>query len=344
MSVFTYKQRNHLVLAIIIILGLIIIYSLGTLFNAILSAIVLYTIFKPMYLKFEQRIGKVGSAVSIILISFTIIIMPFIALSYMVINKSRALKADQFQFKAVISKIDDYIGLKFNKANVIDHYLDKVSSMAEEFFPSIVGGALGTFLTVTIMYFLLYFMLTEMNQFEENVLKYAPLKEKNAISFAQELKNTTYTNILGQGVIALIQGMLVSIVFFIVGINDAIFWGVIGVFLSFVPVIGAPLITIPASLILLVNGETWQGVFLFIFTITILINIDNVLRFIINKKVANMHPVITVIGVVIGIPMFGFLGLVFGPLLLSWFIHFVQVYEKDIVVAERLETILTKDE
>ena len=74
-----------------------------------------------------------------------------------------------------------------------------------------------------------------------------------------------------------------------------------------------------------------------LFTLIILINIDNVIRFIINKKVADTHPVITVIGVIIGIPLFGFVGIVFGPLLLLWFLHLVEIYETDRAAAERLE-------
>ena len=76
----------------------------------------------------------------------------------------------------------------------------------------------------------------------------------------------------------------------------------------------------------------------------VLINIDNVLRFVIAKKVGNIHPIITVIGVVIGIPLFGILGLVFGPLLLSYFILLIKIYETSAMASERLERIKTISE
>ncbi|WP_026902703.1 AI-2E family transporter [Pedobacter glucosidilyticus] len=340
MSVFTFKQRNSIVLIVLLLLAVIILYSLRDLFTAFLGAIVIYTIFKPLYIYLCKKVKKYVAASAIILLSFLIIILPFFVLSYMIIDKVSSLKQDQFQLKALISRLDDFVGLKLNQPHLVEKYVNKLSLFIQELFPTFVGGAFFIFLALTLMYFVLYFMLVQMDTFENILLKYAPLREHHAKKFAVELRNTTYSNILGQGLIAIVQGLLVSISFFLVGINDAIFWGVLGTFLSFLPVIGAPLITLPAAIILFLNGDTGNAIFLSVFTLTILINIDNVIRFIINKKVADTHPIITVIGVIIGIPMFGFVGLVFGPLLLSWFIHLAEIYEIDIIATERLESHL----
>lgn len=337
MSVFSYKQRNVLVLLIIILLAGIILYSIKELFTAFLGSIILYTIFRPLYIYLKKKIGSVFSAISIIVSSFIIIVIPFFTLSYMVVNRLTNLKKDQFMVKAMISRLDDFVGLKLNQPNLIDKYVAKFSDFVQDLFPTVLGGALGIFLTVTVMYFILYFMFVQYEQFEKNLLKYAPLREHHAIQFAVELKNATYSNILGQGLIALVQGLLVTMCFFITGLNDAVFWGVISLFLSFMPVIGAPIVTIPTALILLLNGQHWQGVFMLLFTLIVIINIDNVIRFMINKRLADTHPIITVIGVIIGLPLFGFSGLVFGPLLLSWFIHLIKVYETDKIAQERLE-------
>ena len=101
------------------------------------------------------------------------------------------------------------------------------------------------------------------------------------------------------------------------------------------PVIGAPMVTGPAAIILFLNGQTWQGVFVTLFTLIVIINIDNVIRFMINRKLADTHPIVTVVGVIIGLPLFGFVGLVFGPLLLLWFMHLIQIYETNKAVVEQ---------
>lgn len=252
-------------------------------------------------------------------------------------NKMSRFKNDQFQFKALVSRIDDLVGSKFNQYHLVEKYVAKLSSIVQELFPAFLGGTFNFILAIVVMYFVLYFMFVQMSLFESTLLKYAPLREHHAKQFAVELKNTTYSNILGQGLIAVVQGLLVSIAFFIAGVNDALFWGVISIFLSFLPIIGAPVITIPAAIILYVNGDSSEATFILLFTLIILINIDNVIRFIINKRMADTHPVITVIGVIIGIPLFGFVGIVFGPLLLSWFLHLTEIYETDLTAAERLE-------
>lgn len=253
----------------------------------------------------------------------------------MVVNRLSKLKNDDFQLKALISRVDDFVGTKFNQPNLIGKYIDKLSQFVQDLFPSLLTGALGVFLTITVMYFILYFMLVQSEDFEKNMLKYAPLKKENALTFAQELRNTTYSNVLGQGVIALVQGLLVVLCFFVVGVNDTIFWGIIAFFLSFMPVIGAPIVTGPAALILFLNGHNWEGTFVTLFTLLVIINIDNVIRFMINKKLADTHPIVTVIGVLIGLPLFGFVGLVFGPLLLLWFMHLIQIYQANKVVVEQ---------
>jgi predicted PurR-regulated permease PerM len=340
MSVFTYKQRNILVLFALIFLGAIILYSLRDLFTAFLGAIILYVLCKPLYIYFKRRIGKVASAISIILISFVIIIIPFFSLSYMVVNRMAKFQKDQFVVKAMISRLDDFVGLKLNQPNLIDKYVSKLSLFVQDLFPSLLTGALGVFLTIAVMYFILYFMFVQSSAFERNLLKYTPLREHHSIQFAKELKNATYSNILGQGLISFVQGALVTFSFFIVGLDDAVFWGVIAFFLSFMPVIGAPVVTLPATLYLFLNGSTWQGTFMLLFTLVVIINIDNVIRFIINKKLADTHPIVTVIGVIIGLPLFGFVGLVFGPLLLVWFMHLINIYENDKAAEERLEARL----
>ncbi|MBU1372447.1 MAG: AI-2E family transporter [Bacteroidetes bacterium] len=339
MSIFIGKQRNNIVLIILILLGVLILYSLRDLINAILGSIILYTIFKSLFIYLKKKIGRVFSALFIIVTSFIIIIIPFFTLSYMVVNRLTSLKKDQFMVKAMISRLDDYVGLKLNQPDLIDKYVSKFSDFVQDLFPTVVGGALNIFLVIVIMYFILYFMFVQYDLFEGNLLKYAPLKEHHAIQFGVELKNATYSNVLGQGLIALVQGMLVSICFFIVGINDAIFWGVIALFLSFMPVIGAPVVTLPATLILFLNGQTWQGTFMLLATLLVIINIDNVIRFIINKRLADTHPIITVIGVIIGLPLFGAAGLVFGPLLLVWFVHLLKIYEMDKMAEERLKVM-----
>ena len=346
MPIFNYKQRNNIVLIILIVLGCFILYTLRYIAGALLSTVIMYTLFKPVYLHLIEKWNwnKTAACMSLIISSFLIIVLPFFVLSIMVINKITEFEQDQIKLRMLVRKIDAFFGSKLHQPDLVENGMKKATAYISDLFPSIIGGAFDLILGIAIMYFLLYFMFINYERFEAEAIKYSPFREQNALRFGEELRYTTYSNILGQGLIAVIQGSLVSIGFFIFGIKDAMFWGVISTFLSFLPVLGAPIIFVPAALIELANGHTTAGYGLLAWGFILVINIDNVIRFLIAKRVGNIHPIITVIGVVIGIPVFGIMGLVFGPLLLSYFFLTVRIYETSRLATERLEKLRADEE
>jgi predicted PurR-regulated permease PerM len=341
MSIFNYKQRNTIILVSIIVLGCFILYALSSLFSSILGAIVLFTIFRPFYLYMTELKGwnKPLSALIIIVLSLTVIVLPFISLSFMVIGKITEINTSNLPIQEWIVKIDAFTGKTLNQPHFAENTLQKLGAYATDLFPSLLGSAANIILVLLVMYFLLYFMFVQSREFEAGLMRYAPFREQYAIKFAIALRNSTYSNVLGQGIIAVVQGALLANGFWLFGIPDPIFWGVIGAFISFLPVVGAPTLCIPASVILFANNETLKGILLLAYGLLFIGNVDNVLRMIINKRVANTHPLISVIGVFIGLPLFGITGLVFGPLLLSYFLLLIEIYETNRMAADRLDRI-----
>src|ERR1700712_2826317 len=339
MSIFNYKQRNNIILVAIIVLGCFLIYALSGLFSSILGAIVLFTIFRPLFIYLTQKKHWNKSLVALLIIfgSLIVIVIPFLSLSIMVIDKIGGINHDTFPIQEWVSKVDAFAAEHLNQPKLAESSLAKLGTYVTELFPSIISSAVNIILTLLGLYFLLYFMLVQMKDFEAGLLKYAPFREQHALKFATALRNSTYSNVLGQGIIALTQGVLLANGFWIFGIPDPIFWGVIGAFISFLPVVGAPTLTIPAGIILIAENHTLKGILLLAYGLLFIGNIDNVLRLIINKRVANTHPIISVIGVFIGLPLFGILGLVFGPVLLSYFLLLVEIYETNRMAADRLE-------
>ncbi len=346
MSLFSYKQRNNITLIIIVALGCLIAYSLQGVFGSILSTLVLYTILRPSYLYLVEvkNWNRQATAVFILLTSIVLLILPFYGLSSMVLTKINELQTDHIYYKNLFYKLKHLVPLGSDAQVIIEDGLAKMGSWAAELFPSLISGAFNIILGLLLMYFLLYFMLVEHKTFERALVKYVPLREQNAYRFAAEMRNTTYANVVGQGLISIVQGSLLSLSFFLLGYSDPLFWGVITAFVCFVPILGPPIIFVPAAFLQIANGNNFAGWTMLAIGFLIIINIDNVLRFIIAKKVGNIHPIITVIGVVIGIPLFGILGLVFGPLLLSYFILLIRIYETSAKVSVRMQRIKTISE
>jgi predicted PurR-regulated permease PerM len=311
-----------------------------------LGAFVLFTNFKPIYLYLTEKRhwNKPLSALLIIFSSLIVIVIPFLTLSLMVISKIAGLNRDSFPLQEWTYKIDRFAGAHLNQPKLAENTMAKLGGYVTELFPSIISSAVNIVLTLLVLYFLLYFMFTQIKVFEAALLKYAPFREQHALKFATELRHSTYSNVLGQGIIAVTQGALLANGFWIFGIPDPVFWGMIGMFISFMPVVGAPTLCIPASIILFANDHTIRGVLLLAYGLLFIGNVDNVLRMVINKRIGNTHPIITVIGVFIGLPLFGILGLVFGPLLLSYFLLLLEIYETNRMAADRLGRIKTVTE
>jgi len=346
MSIFNYKQRNNIILVTIIVLGCFLLYALSGLFSAILGAIILFTVFRPVYLYFVEKKGwnKTLVALLIIFISLIVIVIPFLTLSFMVIGKISSINHNTLPIHQWTAQIDAFANKTLRQPHFVENTMQKLGGLATALFASVLEGAASIILTLLVLYFLLYFMLVQMRDFEAGLLKYAPFREQHTLKFANALRNSTYSNVLGQGIISITQGTLLILGFYAFGIPDPVFWGVIGAFMSFLPVVGGPTLCIPAGIILIANDHTLKGILLLAYGLLFIGNVDNVLRMIINKRVGNTHPIITVIGVFIGLPLFGILGLVFGPVLLSYFLLLLEIYETNRLAADRLERIRTGGE
>ena len=96
-----------------------------------------------------------------------------------------------------------------------------------------------------------------------------------------------------------------------------------------IPFVGTFIGIIPVFLISLSSGDTFQAWGILIYGIVVVGTTDNVIRLYVLKKLDDVHPLITLIGVIVGVPIFGFIGLIFGPLLISLFIALVKVYRSE---------------
>ena len=126
---------------------------------------------------------------------------------------------------------------------------------------------------------------------------------------------------IGQGIVSLIG-------FLIFGVSDPFFWAAIVTVGSMIPFVGSALGTIPVFLLALSNGDAFQAWGILIYGIVAIGATDNVFRLYILKRLDDVHPLITLVGVLVGVPLFGFIGLIFGPLLVSLFLIVLRIYKK----------------
>ncbi len=225
-----------------------------------------------------------------------------------------------------INSIRSFEGL-LNLNLQVDTIVAQAVPILEKSLSSILANTIHLITNLVIFYFLLYYLLIESDGFMDKVKRILPFNHVNKNRVIQRFKDVTKATILGSLLIAIIQGTMLWFGFHMLGIPGALFWGMVTAIISFVPVIGSPIIWVPASIILFVGGNIWQGFALLVWII--ISSVDNVIRPITNKKFGQIHPLTSVIGVFIGISQFGILGIFIGPLILAYFILLWNIYKEE---------------
>ena len=176
---------------------------------------------------------------------------------------------------------------------------------------------------------MLYYMLTNRNELKESLYKYIPIGKGNLEIIGEEIRAMVKSNALGIPLVALAQGVVALVGFLIFGVNSPFFWAVIVTIGSMVPFVGSFLGVIPVFILTLAEGNDFQAWGILLYGIIVVGATDNLFRLFVLKKLDNVHPLITLIGVIVGVPIFGFIGLIFGPLLISLFLIIVRMYKKE---------------
>ncbi|MDE3253999.1 MAG: AI-2E family transporter, partial [Bacteroidota bacterium] len=225
-----------------------------------------------------------------------------------------------------LQKLDALLKERFHFTLISQQNITQVQSFIGNFISSLLNQGLNLIGSITMMYFFLYFMIININRMEAAIIRYLPFKRNKIERFGHELKAQTFSNAVAVPLIALVQGGIGYISYLIAGIPEAGFWGILTGIASIIPIVGTGLIWIPIGIYLLAINQTWEGFFVLSWGLVVLSSMDNIVRFVLARQMANVHPVITVLGVIIGINYFGITGLVFGPLIISYFVILLQIY------------------
>lgn len=310
--------------------GVFLIYQLRDFIAPFLGAVIFYVLFSDMMdnLTAKRKWKDSRAALLIILLSFIIILIPILVLCYLLYAKISQVINDPTSMVNVLHMFGENIKSITGVEVFSPKNLEGIKASAGNLIPSFLNQLLWTLGNIGIMYFILFYLLMQREKVTLEVNNYLPFDTTNIKILATELKSMTLSNVIGVPAIATIQGTAAGLGYWIFGLSEPVFWGVTTAFVSLLPLMGSTLVWVPAGLFLLALGQTWQGVGLLLYGTLVIINIDNVTRFAIQKRFADVHPLITVFGVIIGLDLFGLPGIIFGPLMFSYFVIFIKMYRK----------------
>ena len=324
------KIRQVFILLIILLIGILIFREMLPYFSGVLGAITIYVLMRPWMAKLVKRGWNTNLAAGMLMLfSFLGILLPVTGVLMMLGNKIGDAVSNSEKvtvaFKDHVGKWESQLGMDLQSQ--ID--VESITKTVAENLESFAGGTFNIFIAIGIMYFMLYYMLTNTRALKDSMFEYIPINRENLKTIGEEVRNMVRSNALGIPLVAIAQGIIALIGFLIFGIEDPFFWFVIVTVGSMIPFIGTLVGILPVFILTLSSGSSFQAWGILIYGIVVVGATDNIIRLYILKKLDDVHPLITLIGVIVGVPLFGFIGLIFGPLLISLFIVIVRIYRKE---------------
>jgi predicted PurR-regulated permease PerM len=331
------RIRQVFFIVIILLLGILLFLELYTFIPALLGAITLYILMhRIMFYLTEKRKWRRGwTALLLMLVSFIVILLPVGLLANMLSSKVTYAIQHSAELTEALKKVVSDLEQKYSVTIASEQNINKLGNTIAQSLPRILGATFNTVTTIFFMYFILYFMLVNGRKMEDAIYEHVPLRDENVSKISKEVNMMVLSNAIGIPVVAFAQGVVALIGYLIIGVREPFFWFGVTCIAAMLPVVGAALAYLPLAIIFFANDQTWQGVAMLIFGFGIIGTTDNVLRFTLLKRIGNVHPLTTVFGVIIGLKVFGFIGLIFGPLLISLFMLLLKIYSNEFITKQR---------
>ena len=325
----TKRERAGLLIAI---LGVAIVIALSPFAVGLLGAAVLYVLCEPIFRRLLRRMSSGIAAVLTLIFAILVIALPVMWIVVLVADQAPDMirgvqRSDIFARLGTlrIGRID--IGAELAQAG--GTFFQWLSQQAFDF----VGGAARATLNLVISFFALYYMLVSAEHSWTAFRDFLPFSEDSAEELRIRFYSLTHATVLGTGLTAVAQGTIIALGFMIVGIPNAVFWGVVTGFTSILPVLGSAIVWLPAAIFLFLQQRYGAGIVLLVIGGGITSNVDNVIRPLVYRRVSNIHPMVTLVGAFAGVKYFGLLGVLLGPLAIQYFFEFVRLYRREYIEA-----------
>ncbi len=332
MALHKEKLREAALLGLIGGTAALLFWELRAFISPVLGAVVLFILLHPLQHMLEERFRFPSSLAAAcgMLISFLVLGVPLLLVSLMLGSKIGYLQAHFSEWviaaQQMLSELESRMGMEHGAAGAtLGRYAQNLAGA----LPGMLKATAAAFTDFVVMYFVLYFLLTGGRELEKRLASWLPFSEENRNLLLIELRQMTRLNALGSPLVALIQGLLSLLAYHIAGVEEVWFWAVLTALFSFIPLAGTALIWLPLGVVMLWQSGSWQGWFLLAFGLLITTNADNLIRLWLQKRMGDIHPLIGFFGVVAGLDLFGVVGLVFGPLLISYLFLFLKIYRRE---------------
>jgi predicted PurR-regulated permease PerM len=322
-----------------------VFFILKPFFSAILASLILAYIFNPVY-KFVKKVFR-NKTLSSLIVSILIVLLFTVPLFFIANAVSNEARVNYVFIKKILATgnilddpcdepgfictvrgyFEEYLSdpqIKFQLTNITSKLTDFFINAASNFIFSIPSFLISFF----VMVFIIFYLFKDGETIALRIKNLLPLKTSHRKGIFDQLNEVTFAVLYGHVLVAAIQAILGVIAFWIFGVTSPILWGLVMFFFAMIPFLGTPIVWVPAVIVKAFANQPWQALGLLVAGLFIS-TIDNVIKPKLVSDKAKVHPVVILLGVIGGIFVFGPIGIIIGPVVLSIFMKFIEIYEEE---------------
>jgi len=290
--------------------------------SGLFGALIFYVLLRPMYTLLRNHgWNKYVAGWTTLLASIIFILGPLLFVGYLIVQQVILFVGGGINLHDILP--DSIVPFFMQVQDILTPYL------TELFFDNFTSVFI-IIINILLLYVLLYYLLVHSDDFPKTLFVFMPFSKKHSERFVKEFESITYGTVVGTGAIAVIEGILIGVAFYVVGFPGALLWGVVAGIASIIPVLGPVMFWIPATIYLFLQGHIGLSIFMLIIGL-VASNIEYLIRPYVNRRYGRIHPVTTLTGIIVGVPLFGILGLVIGPLLVSFTLLTLMTFHEQYV-------------
>lgn len=333
MTQFNNRIRQVVLLLVIAFLGFLIARELYVFLPGLMGALTFYILGRERYFRLTEKRGwKPGLTAMLIIVVFLLLIAAPLYYTVLLISPkvgSMLSHTDELLvgMQALSDKIKSITGEELFSAKNIS----SLQSNLANYIPTFLNSSAMILSNMMVMFFVMYFMFTGGRIMEDSIRKFIPLHQESVVALAHETKHMVKANAIGIPLISMVQGLFAWAGYMIFGLDDPLMWGFLTGVFAFFPIVGTMMIWVPLVIFLYSKGLHGQASGLLMYSLIVTGNVDYLARVTLMKKIGNVHPLVTVFGVIVGLQLFGFMGFIFGPLVFSYAIILIKIYAHEFV-------------
>lgn len=345
------KYWRYSLFVLILGMGVAIFVELAPLLGGLLGAMTIYILLrKQMAVLTERRKWRRSAAATLLLVeAIFCFLVPLSLIVWMLVSRIQDLVDNAPLIVAHLRRFADIIESRTGFDLLEESSVSSLLGYFSRFGHWVLQNIFSFTLNIIALLFVLYFMLIGGYRMEEYCRQILPFNRSVSRSVLREIHVIVRSNAIVIPLLAVSQGALAYVGYLIFGTPLPLFWAVVTCFATVIPVLGTALVWFPLAVYMMLDGRWGMGLGLLLYGGLLVTHVDNVMRLLLQKRMADTHPLVTVLGVIVGLPLFGFMGVIFGPLIVALFIFCVDIFKRtyidphDLTLPSQLDVLPPSD-